>query len=765
MIRNRNQYTSISAVMSLLLTLWCVPAFALTLHYDKFRDAKLVSCDRLAEVGKTDEAHSCFEELLDADSTLVRAEAARTLGDVKLANRLFRDLSRESRDPYIQVRWGHLFLDTHQIADAAALFRESLLMDSSYTPAKIGLAVAQGRRFEGQARQALYEVIESNADALHALILLARFELESSQLDEAKGLLDAALALAIELDEPVLEIYALYASLDLLEGNPKSEWVEKALAINPAYGDIYAIPAHFYIITYRYREAVDLYQRAIDIEPTLTRARSKLGINMLRINNIFGARYHLEKAYETDPFNTETVNTLRLLDDMDDMRISYTDVAHPNDTTETLGRVVVKLNQEGADALEPFVIELSREAVEMFTRRYDFRLKKPVTVELYHNHDDFGVRTVSTPGVGLLGVTFGYVLAMDSPRARATGDFHWGSTLWHELAHVFTLEAANHLLPRWFSEGLSVYEEWNTGPLPSREVPVQVLQMLEAGSFLPLAELDSGFVRPTYNGQVTVSYMQAGLICDYISERWGHPALVGMLHDFGKGKKLEAVVDTHLGISTTEFDEAFIEHAKDLYANTLSKLDQLASLPRVISTAIQRKQWLVAEQFATELIEIYPEMVGAGNGYLPLAFIQDEQGNHDQSLETRMRWFRRGGYEPETLLTLAADLAEKNRVIDAAAVLEALNWVTPYFASEHEKLGAYYLALNKPQQAIKTFDALIGLSEDHASSAWLGKGRALQQLGENEKAKRSVLIALENAPFYRDAQRLLLELNAGESID
>ena len=102
---------------------------------------------------------------------------------------------------------------------------------------------------------------------------------------------------------------------------------------------------------------------------------------------------------------------------------------------------------------------------------------------------------------------------MDSPRARATGDFHWGSTLWHEIAHVYTLEAANHLLPRWFSEGLSVYEEWHTGPLATRELSQQVLQNLKEDKFLPVLTLDSGFVRPTYEGQVQVSYMQAGLLC------------------------------------------------------------------------------------------------------------------------------------------------------------------------------------------------------------------------------------------------------------
>ena len=89
-----------------------------------------------------------------------------------------------------------------------------------------------------------------------------------------------------------------------------------------------------------------------------------------------------------------------------------------------------------------------------------------MTLELYPDHDDFAVRVAGLAGIGLLGVTFGYVVAMDSPSGRAAGEFHWGSTLWHEMAHVFTLEATDHRVPRWLSEGISVYEEWRTGPTP-----------------------------------------------------------------------------------------------------------------------------------------------------------------------------------------------------------------------------------------------------------------------------------------------------------
>src|SRR5690606_1411900 len=102
--------------------------------------------------------------------------------------------------------------------------------------------------------------------------------------------------------------------------------------------------------------------------------------------------------------------------------------------------VRLRLHRDEAAVLRPYALDLVRRSVETFSRRYQFQPSEPITVELYPDHDDFAVRVAALPGIGLLGVTFGYVVAMDSPSGRASGEFHWGSTLWHEMAHVFTLE-------------------------------------------------------------------------------------------------------------------------------------------------------------------------------------------------------------------------------------------------------------------------------------------------------------------------------------
>ena len=171
-----------------------------------------------------------------------------------------------------------------------------------------------------------------------------------------------------------------------------------------------------------------------------------------------------------------------------------------------------------------------------YDKKYQMKLPGPVQVEVYPDHEDFAVRTMGMPGLGALGVTFGEVVAMDSPSGRKPGDFNWGSTLWHEMSHVYILTATHHRVPRWFTEGLAVHEETEASPEWGGRVTPDVLVALRDKELLPVAQLDRGFVRPEYPAQVVVSYFQAGRVCDYIQSRWGDDKLLDMVHTFARAQ-------------------------------------------------------------------------------------------------------------------------------------------------------------------------------------------------------------------------------------
>ena len=102
--------------------------------------------------------------------------------------------------------------------------------------------------------------------------------------------------------------------------------------------------------------------------------------------------------------------------------------------------MILKLQKKEADLLQPYFETVAKRAMATYEKKYKMKLPGPVQVEVYPDHEDFAVRTLGMPGLGALGVTFGEVVAMDSPSGRKPGDFNWASTLWHEMSHVYHLD-------------------------------------------------------------------------------------------------------------------------------------------------------------------------------------------------------------------------------------------------------------------------------------------------------------------------------------
>ena len=125
----------------------------------------------------------------------------------------------------------------------------------------------------------------------------------------------------------------------------------------------------------------------------------------------------------------------------------------------------------------------------------------------------------------LAGCLFRKLVVMDSPTARKPDEFNWGSTLWHEFTHVITLQMTDHRIPRWFSEGLSVYEERKAYPGWGDDMKLQYLQAIKGKKLIPIADLNKGF----FDNRILVSYYQASLVADYIEGKWGFPAIRKML--------------------------------------------------------------------------------------------------------------------------------------------------------------------------------------------------------------------------------------------
>lgn len=737
-------------VKAMLLALVSMPLFAQQIDYDDRRAPALRRCDEPLHHGQTVEARSCFQALLSTSrDPLIQAESAWAMGDLRAANDLFRQaVAANDRAVLPRVRWGRMFLDAGQSADALRLFQEALQLDPRDVGARLAMASATVERFEGDPSKTVAALLAENGSLVEAHLIEARVAIENGELEAAGRFAQRALALAQQQRRPPVEAQTLLAAIDVIRNRDPEQWTSAALKYNPRYGTMFETLGYFEVIRRRYREADAWFKRAVQVQPDLASAQRELGLNLMRLGNMPEARPHLVTAYETDPFSTTTVNTLRLLDTLEQFEVSK--VAQPP--------LNLQLHRTETAALRPYVEQLAREGVATFSRRYGFTPVDPITIEIYPNHDDFAVRTAGLPGIGLLGVTFGNVVAMDSPSGRKSGDFHWGSTMWHEMAHVFTLSATRNRVSRWLSEGLSVFEEWTTGPTPGVAVTPQVLDAFAAGKLLPVARLDEGFLRPSYENQVQISYQQAGLTCLFAEQRWGFSKLVEFLRAYNDDPTTAQAIRTVFKVEPEQFDREFTAFMKQRFSAYLADPKRWTELMARSHRLLEARNWAGAREAAQAAIQMLPEFTESGSAYEVLATAEREAGNNAAAIAALEQWRKAGGWDPATTRELGVLLSAAGKTTQAAEVLEAVNYADPLTADGHDQLGTLLLANGKGAEALREYQVLLALQPLDTAAANFGLARAYRQTGDRVNARRALLESLDTAPNYRPAQKLLLEM-------
>lgn len=639
-----------------------------------------------------------------------------------------------------RVHWGRMLLDRAYLKEAGEQFQKVLLLKKDYPPALLGMALLEAGDFDERAAALAKKALEGDPKLVEAQELLARMALEDN--DNPKAIEESKKALAIDSNSVAAK--AFLATIDWLSDKKNTPW-------DPHAAKGYEIAGHFFVINRRYEEGIQYYRKALELDPQLDAARSQLGVNLMRLGQSDEARKQLQQAYDNGFRDAATNNSLKLMD-------SYKNfVTFKTDTTTLV------LNKKEAELLHPYFEAEMLRVIATYDKKYKMKLDKPVQVEVYPDHEDFAVRTLGLPGLGALGVTFGYSIAMDSPSGRPPGQFHWASTLWHEMSHVYTLTATGFRVPRWFTEGMAVHEETAVNPEWGDRLSPDIIRAIKDKKLLPIAELDRGFVHPTEPSQVIVSYFQGGRICDYINDKWGWDTLLAMLHDFGAGEETREVVRKELKIEPEEFDKQFLEFVENDTRKVVDNFDKWRAGIKELNELSKTKDWGAVIARGTPLRDLYPDYVEAGSVYEFLANADKEKGDKPAEIAELERYVKVGGRNPGTIISLAKALEAAGNKKEAAAVLERLNYIYPMENEQHEMLGKLWFDQGNTAGAIREFGAVVAHKPLDPAQAHYDLARAFAANHQSEKAKEEVFAALETAPGFRPAQKLLLELSNTES--
>jgi tetratricopeptide (TPR) repeat protein len=704
-------------------------------------------CAALRHHGDPD-TKSCYERLTKSNDPETRAEGYWGVGDFKQANEEFiAAVKLRPKDAKTWTRRGRMFLERWQPADASDWFTNAIEADPNYAPAYLGQAMVAAEGFEGKAADLAQRALRIDPKLVEAQELLARIALEDGNDEKARVEANKALAISDE----ALDAMSILASIDWLEDKTSTPWIDKILRINPMYGTAYETAGHFFFINRRYDEELKAYRKALEIEPDLWSARAQLGVNLMRTGDDVEARKELEACFNAGYASLEVKNTLKLLD------------TYKNYETFKTPTTVLRLHKKEAALLRPyFQAELDR-ALATYEKKYHFKLKGPVQVEVYPDHEDFAVRTMGMPGLGALGVTFGYYIAMDSPNGRPPGQFHWDSTMWHELSHVYVLAMTKSRVPRWFTEGLAVYEETGNGnPDWGDRLDPEAISAIKNKKLLPIADLDRGFIHPSYPSQVIVSYFQGGKICNFIAEKWGYSKLLAMIHDFAELTPTPQVIEKEFQMKPEEFDKQFLAWLDAQTKVTVNGFDEWKAGVKLLNGEAKEKQWDDVIRNGEKIRDLYPDYVEAGSVYEFLSEAYLAKGDKAKAMAVLESYAKTGGRSPDTLKQLAQLETDAGRKKEAAATLERLNLIYLRDEVAHKKLGDLFMELQNPNGAVREFGAELASAPVDLAGAHYELARALQAAHRTDEARDEVVSALEAAPGFKPAQKLLLELNVKE---
>lgn len=673
---------------------------------------------------------------------------------------------------------GELYTTKYNYAEAASFFADALKINGQSARAHLGVAL--NRRIGGgdEMNAALAQALKINPNYVEAKAFAATLDLEAERFGSARTQIDEALL----INPKSLEIRALRAASHWLEDRPAEMDREIAaiLAINPRYGMVYEVIAHFATQTRRYEESVGFLRRAVELSPQLWSAHLALGIGLQRLGKLEEGRTAIEISFKGDPFNLWAKNTLDLLDAMKDYHEVRT------------GDFIVRTAPQESEVLSGYATELLGEVRQRMAERYRFTPRTPITVEIFPNHEDFAVRTLGLPGLGALGVCFGQVIVQDSPTARAGDPFNWGSTLWHEFTHVMTLQITDHRIPRWFSEGLSVYEEHRARPGWGDDWSPEHVQAFAAGQWFRIADLDNGFIRPKRPTDISLAYFEASQICHFIEDRFGFEAILGMLRGYREKKRTPAILLENLKLSEVEFDRQFNEYVRSKIATQMKALAPKSAVASATELAVPRQMKPVgAEQIVKEAeaspesylanlqagltlfneknydravpflrraVALIPWQSGEENPYDMLARIHLERGEKTQAIEMYEAWIRYDENSAEPLRRLAGLRQEAGEKARAVELMQLSFFINPFNVEAHTSAGQMLLELKQPEPAIREFRVALAGKPPNMADAHYNLARALLAAGKRIEARRSILTALEIAPTFEEGLEMLLEL-------
>jgi len=687
---------------------------------------------------------------------------------------------------------GELALDKQDYALAAKTFQEGLTLFPKDADLEFGLAKSYLDSDRPLMLKSLDSALANNPNHLPSLLLLADHLIDSEAYAEAEKMI----AQILIINPWQSQAWAYRAALAHLRGdtNHESEFREQGLHYWKSNPEVDHLIGQKLSEKYRFTEGAASQRQALRFDDTYLPAKIQLAQDLLRLGNEVEGWQYAQAAHEQDAYDILTYNLLTLKD------------AVAKFQTLTNADFNVHMAANEAALYGDQVLALLGKAKTTLSQKYGFEPVPPTVVEIFPEQKDFAVRTFGVPGnPGYLGVCFGSVITANSPASQAGHPANWQAVLWHEFCHVITLQMTRNKMPRWLSEGISVYEERQANPVWGQAMNPDYRQMVFKGQLTPVSQLSGAFLTPKSLLHLQFAYYESELVVEYLVQKFGLDSLKHILRDLGNGQEINHAIEANTapmkqiekeftafarqraeelgpGLDWTKPDEDGDELDPVLAGKSAPTVrrryhlspdgaqveaepvdDQNSTnywvLTEQAKGLLSQKKWDEAKVPIERLTRLYPHPAGGDNPNFLLAAVFRGLGETNLERHALAKVAAADADSIEAylrLMQLDSDAKDWSGVAENAERYLAVN---PLVRPPYVYLADASDALNQAPPAIRAYQAMLLLDPPDPADVHFRLARLLRQTGD-VSAKRHVLQALEEAPRYRDAHRLLLEIES-----
>ncbi len=682
----------------------------------------------------------------------------------------FYDKTLKSDPNFVEAHMAiaELAIDKSDYAEAVKSLNKAVLLRPADPQIHYLLAKAWAPSESDKATQSLKAALDLNPSHTPSLLMQAENLMDGERFDDAEKLL----GMVEQINAALPELWALRAAMAHLQGRYQDEGNFRSKALqtwptNPAvdYQIGRKLSQH-----YRFHESVTYQRRALKLNPNFLAAKFQLAQDLLRIGREDEGWSIVDQVSATDRYNVVAFNLRTLQENLS----KFTTLEAPG--------LIIRMDQRESQIYGDRVIQLLTRAKETLAAKYDMAITDPVTVEIYPQQKDFAIRTFGLPGgAGFLGVCFGKLITANSPASQGETPSNWESVLWHEFCHVVTLQKTNNRMPRWLSEGISVYEELEVNPSWGQQINPVYKQMLEGEDFVPLSKLSSAFLSPKSQRHLQFAYFESSLAVRYLIEKHGLPMLRQLLVDLGMGVPMDdafarrygdvSVLDADFAEYISKFSLAFLQNV-ELDATDIPKrasVDELnafledhpnnyIALKALAAAHLADKDWVAARKVADRMLTLYPTDAEPGGALEIAANAAREQHDRQAEIDALNRLCDLSCDNVPALLRMIQLHRDSGDWEQVHKYGQRMLAVQPLIAAGHEAVVDASVKLERPREAIGSLRAMQQLDPLDPAGLHYRLASALLGDGQIEQARIEVLAALEETPRYRDAQRLLLRI-------